>query len=513
MGSLQENGFQKSTYLFSGAIMVVSGDIMAFNKDATVSNNHNSEFVVKAKAATNISSNSNSNLNADGSPKSVSQSSISRASKNLKNYVNNNRRLPNSVTVDGYKFSVPEFTYLMSKTVDNRKKKVSSNVTVKYNIKNPSKPSGTSIKAKIPSSRYSTYAVKINKFVNKNNRVPNFLNGPKNTKIQYQTYVYMFSSVLSYNHDKKRLPKSISLSVAKSHRMNKYVPNYVRTSNNNVQSNVPNVSINNKKVPNNAIWIQSKDFNKVNFNQLARSGINHVFLHEAAIANYGRANVLKWAKTAKSKGIKTHLWIQCFYSGGKWVNPVNTTTKSYNQAYFNTILSKINTYSKMDNIAGIHLDYLRYPGTAYKYNYSNGVSGEKAVTEFTRQAKASLNRNNPKMLLSAAVMPETSSNAYYYGQNIPQLGKYLDVITPMVYKGNYKKNAIWITATTNWFVKNSGGAKIWTGLQTYRSDNDITMLSSSELRTDSRAVLNGGADGIALFRWGLTSFLDFLSLY
>jgi len=489
-------------------MMAVNGDVIAFNKDTTVSNNSNSEFVVKAKAATNVSSNSKSNLNANGSPKSVSQSSVLRTSKNLKNFVNKNKRLPNTVTVDGYKLSIPEFTYLMSKTVENKRKKVSSNVTVKYNVKNPKKPSGTTIRVKIPSSRYSSYAVKTSKFINKNNRVPNFLNAPKNTRIQYQTYVYMFSSVLAHNHDKKRLPKSISLRVTKSHRMNQHVPNYVRTNN-----NVPNLSNNNKKVPNNAIWIQSKDFNKVNLDQLARSGINHIFLHEAAIANHGRANVLNWAKTAKNKGIKTHLWIRCFYSGGKWVNPVNTTTKSYNQAHFNTILSKIDTYSKMDNIAGIHLDYLRYPGTAFKYNYSNGVSGEKAITEFTRQAKARLNRNNPKMLLSAAVMPETSSNAYYYGQNIPQLGRYLDIITPMVYKGNYKTNSTWITSTTNWFVRNSGGAQIWTGLQTYRSDNDITILPSSELRTDSRAVLNGGADGIALFRWGLTTFLNFLSLY
>ena len=167
----------------------------------------------------------------------------------------------------------------------------------------------------------------------------------------------------------------------------------------------------------------------------------------------------------------------------------------------------------MDYIGGIHLDYLRYPGTAYKYKYSNGVTGEKAITKFASQAKSCVNKYNPNMLLSAAVMPETSINAYYYGQNIPKLGKYLDIISPMAYKGNYEASSSWISSTTNWFLKNSGNARIWTGLQTYHSDSNIKPISISELTTDSKAAINGGANGIALFRWGLTEFFNFLSLY
>jgi hypothetical protein len=109
-------------------------------------------------------------------------------------------------------------------------------------------------------------------------------------------------------------------------------------------------------------------------------------------------------------------------------------------------------------------------------------------------------------------MPETNSNAKYYGQNIPALGKYLDVIAPMIYKGNYGKDPSWIRATSNWFVKNSGGAKIWGGIQTYKSDNDLKILSIPDLKTDSYAVMQGGAAGVALFRWGLTNFFDLLSI-
>lgn len=459
------------------------------------------KVVNKASAASNVSSSSKAKLSSIGSSKSVSQSSVLSASKNLKNYVNKNKKLPNSVTVEGYKYSIPEFTYLMTKTIEYKKKKVSSRIDVKYNIKNPSKPSGKTIKTKISSSSYYNYALKTTKYINNYKKVPNYLSGTKGAKIQYQTAVYMFSSVLSYNYYKKKLPSSISLSVSSSHKMNKNIPKYVRTSKT-------------KSVPNkNSIWIQSKDFTKINLDKLSQSGIGNVFLHEATISKYGKSKVISWAKTAASKGIKTHLWIQCFYSDGKWINPVNTATKSYNQAQFNKILSKIKTFSRMDYIGGIHLDYLRYPGTAYKYRYSNGVTGEKAITKFVSQAKSYVNKYNANILLSAAVMPETSSNAYYYGQNIPQIGKYLDIITPMVYKGNYNKDSSWITSITKWFVKNSDGARIWTGIQTYKSDNNPTALSASALNIDCKAILSGGADGIGLFRWGLTVFFNFLSVY
>jgi len=439
-------------------------------------------------------------------PKTLSQSSIIDASKSVKKYADKNKKLPDSVTISGYKFSMPEFTYLMSKTVANQYKKSNSQVTVKYNIKNPSKPFGTSINTKINSKTYHDYAIRTSKFINNNNRAPNFISAPKGSKIQYQTAIYMFSSVLSNINSKNGLPSSVSINIKNSNSINKYLPTYVRSSQSNQGSN------NNLASNNNAIWVQSKSFNSVNFSKLANSGIGNIFLHERVFTQYGNNAVTNWMKSANNHGIKVHIWIQAFYDNGKWVNPVDTKTKTYNQAHFNKLLSKIKTYSQMSRVSGIHLDYLRYPGTAYKYSYSNGVTGEKAVTEFTKQAARTMKSYNSRLILSAAVMPETNSNAKYYGQNIPELGKYLDVISPMIYKGNYGKNSTWIKATTSWFVKNSGGAKIWGGLQTYKSDNDLTILSTSELRTDSKAVINGGASGIALFRWGLTNFINFLSI-
>lgn len=55
-------------------------------------------------------------------------------------------------------------------------------------------------------------------------------------------------------------------------------------------------------------------------------------------------------------------------------------------------------------------------------------------------------------------------------------------------------------------------AQVWTGLQSYNSDDDVSKLSASALLKDSNAAVSGGATGVIMFRWGLSSFFDFSKL-
>ena len=41
-------------------------------------------------------------------------------------------------------------------------------------------------------------------------------------------------------------------------------------------------------------------------------------------------------------------------------------------------------------------------------------------------------------------MPETTENTKYYGQDLSFLIQHFNLIVPMVYKGNYKRNKDWI---------------------------------------------------------------------
>jgi len=258
------------------------------------------------------------------------------------------------------------------------------------------------------------------------------------------------------------------------------------------------------------IWLWSTHLESADFKRLKECGIENIFLNDYAYTSLGEEKTAKRIAEAKAEGIRTHVWMQCFYSNDKWVNPVDTATGQYNQTLFNTIIDKAKAYAAMPNVAGIHLDYIRYPGTAYKTNYlsTTGVTGLSAVTEFTRQLVTAVKAVNSKVLVSAAVMGETSSNAYYYGQDTKEMCQYLDIIIPMLYRYNYKQTAEWIGKSAAWYAERSGNAEVWAGLQTYAGDANALQLLPAELETDCRSLTDSGAKGIVLFRYGLFSYLD-----
>lgn len=253
-------------------------------------------------------------------------------------------------------------------------------------------------------------------------------------------------------------------------------------------------------------WVRYNHMYSLDLASLAAQGTKHILLHSYAFDAYGESSVISWIRTANSYGINVHIWMQVFYGGNGWVRPVNDDG-SYKYSYFNSKINEAKYYASFKEVAGVHFDYLRFGGTAHYYSTS-----ADAISYFVIQASAEVKSVNPNCLLSAAVMPEPDMMLYYYGQDIPTISKYMDFLVPMVYKGNYGKNTAWIQETTQWFVDNSNGAQIWTGLQTYRSDDDITVLGYNELFNDAQAGLNGGARGITMFRWGLTNYINFNSL-
>ena len=199
-------------------------------------------------------------------------------------------------------------------------------------------------------------------------------------------------------------------------------------------------------------------------------------------------------------GIRIHAWIICFKDQNEdWFDPGNNT------ALMDNLMDKITLIATNYNIDGIHLDYVRYPGTAY--NYSNATLTVTSFVQNVYNQITSLNQQaipgKPYIYLSAALMPECEINAEYYGQDYGQLSNYLDLLIPMVYKGNYNQNTAWIGTTTQYIVQHANGKPVVTGLQTYRSDSDTTPLPEYELYEDVQAALNNGSSGYVLFRYGL----------
>lgn len=237
-------------------------------------------------------------------------------------------------------------------------------------------------------------------------------------------------------------------------------------------------------------WVFGKDMLNVNLQNLKNNGVTDLFLNYYAFTTHGESKVLNWIQEAKNKGINVHIWMQCFYDGS-WHNPVNTDLTSR--------VNEAKKYASMKNVYGVHLDYLRYPGNAYKT-----TGGADAITNFVKKVRSQI----PNTFLSCAVMPEDSCK-YYYGQDIEALGKIVDAVMPMQYKGNYNAGSDWLARTSKSF---SSKATIWSGLQSYKSDDNPTMLSSSELLSDAKTCINNNAKGAILFRYGLSPNVDFKTI-
>lgn len=253
----------------------------------------------------------------------------------------------------------------------------------------------------------------------------------------------------------------------------------------------------------NGYWVNKWSMKKVNLKKLSKKGTKHIFLQHTAFSHYGKTKVIKWIKKAHKYGIKVHIWMAVFYNNGKYIH-ASSKKGVYNYAHMNEKIKLAKYYASFKEVDGIHFDYLRFGGNAYKYK--NAAS---AINYFVKKACSEVRSVHPNIIVSAAVMPEPSSMKYYYGQDVPTISKYLDVVIPMVYKGNYHASSKWIKKITKKFVKKTKGAKIWAGLQTYKSDWNIKKLSYKTLLKDAKNAKKGGAAGVVLFRFGLSALLNF----
>lgn len=247
-------------------------------------------------------------------------------------------------------------------------------------------------------------------------------------------------------------------------------------------------------------WINNgpDELKNINITALKNAGITDIFV----ITNkQDPAGTLKpFIDAFSGSGIRVNAWITSFKDqNGNWFDPQQNPTLI--DQLVNNIISIATNY----NVDGIHLDYVRYPGNAYQH-----PNATQTVTTFVQRIYDAIQNINiqqipgkHQILLSAALMPETDTNAYYYGQDYEQLAPYLDFLVPMIYKGNYNQNTTWIGTTTQYIVQHAGGKPVVAGIQTYRSDANPIPIPASELNADIKAAMDNGSSGYVLFKYGL----------
>ena len=268
----------------------------------------------------------------------------------------------------------------------------------------------------------------------------------------------------------------------------------------------------------NAIWLWGSHMKEAPIQEWTDKGYGHILLNEAAFTRWGEDTVYAFIADCEELGLTVHVWFQCFYENGKWIRPIDGENKQIDQEYYTKVINRAIGYANK-GVDGIHLDYIRYGGTAYKFDFPE-CRATYSITEFCRQLNTAVKAINPDIILSAALMPEVNSE-YYYGQNPAEMGKYLDILMPMVYRYGYAgedKPLSWVEEVCNWFSDNSGGAEVWAGIQTYtldltRENESPIPMDAEHIYNDCVDIMNTKADGVVLFRHGIGEFPDLNNLF
>lgn len=141
----------------------------------------------------------------------VSISKIITAAKDLKGRVEYINILNNaySVTIDGKKYTMDEFAYLMAGAITNIQKGSKADVKIKI-LSNNYSSSGAKINGKLSKSDYLKLATNITKDVDSKNCLPSSL--PTGLgKMEANLYIYGLTAVLDSYSKNKKLPSSVTV--------------------------------------------------------------------------------------------------------------------------------------------------------------------------------------------------------------------------------------------------------------------------------------------------------------
>lgn len=142
--------------------------------------------------------------------KLVEISSITSGAKKVYNTFLTKGIILDTVSTGGYKFTIHEFYYLMSKAIVQLGNSKTSHITAISNVKGPqSKCSDGVYAAAVTKSKYKAIAKNSVNYIVKNKRVPNYFNAVAG-KIAFEDYVAISSRVLNYYHGHKELPNFAS---------------------------------------------------------------------------------------------------------------------------------------------------------------------------------------------------------------------------------------------------------------------------------------------------------------
>jgi len=243
-----------------------------------------------------------------------------------------------------------------------------------------------------------------------------------------------------------------------------------------------------------------EDMDKVDFAELSNHGVTDLFLDYRVMDTHDKTQVETWIQDAKNEGISVHIFAQVFNDDEKWYNPTN-------QSFVDAKINELKEYAGLKDLAGIHLNYVRYEGAdaAENDNYT------QAVSDFVVNATEELRKDNPNLILSSDVMPEYDQLKDKYCTDYSVISKNFDFVVPLTYFDNNNENDTYIEDAITSLRDHSEGAKVWANLQTF--DNSTQKpIPLDKMNAKIQNISKVNPDGMFLFRYGLSEDIDFNNL-
>lgn len=144
--------------------------------------------------------------------KYVTIDQIANSGKNVRNFIRNNRRIPNYVSIAGTDISISKFTYLMAKAIE----KIADNQTsskIKIISVSESYYTGDSFKINVSAKDVLKVSKYVANYSSTKKVAPKYVT-ISGKKANFDVYTYLLAGNLYYYYNKGKLPKSISLSTA-----------------------------------------------------------------------------------------------------------------------------------------------------------------------------------------------------------------------------------------------------------------------------------------------------------
>jgi transglutaminase-like putative cysteine protease len=137
-------------------------------------------------------------------------SQINDAASRVKTFVDSNKRLPSYVTINNVQVSMPQFLQLLTSNLLNINNGLSTTVTLNTVI-SPQSTAESITSGNLYKSEYISIAESIQSTIKSTGTAPGYVSSSLG-KISYESLIYTFTKILSYQKINNRLPNYVAIS-------------------------------------------------------------------------------------------------------------------------------------------------------------------------------------------------------------------------------------------------------------------------------------------------------------